>query len=93
MACGVPLFSGIVAGVIGGILVTIFSGSKYSVSGPIAGVNCYCFSIHNSDWKLSGIFSRRCICRCNAINFRNFKKQAVLVILFQMQLLKACWPV
>lgn len=38
MACGVPLFSGILAGVIGGILVTVFSGSKYSVSGPAAGL-------------------------------------------------------
>lgn len=38
MACGVPLFSGIVAGVIGGIVVTAFSGSKYSVSGPAAGL-------------------------------------------------------
>lgn len=38
MACGVPLFSGIIAGVVGGILVTIFSGSKYSVSGPAAGL-------------------------------------------------------
>lgn len=38
MACGVPLFSGIIAGVIGGILVTVFSGSKYSVSGPAAGL-------------------------------------------------------
>lgn len=38
MACKVPLFSGIVAGVVGGILVTIFSGSKYSVSGPAAGL-------------------------------------------------------
>ena len=38
MACGVPLFSGIVAGVVGGILVTVFSGSKYSVSGPAAGL-------------------------------------------------------
>lgn len=38
MACGVPLFSGIVAGVIGGIIVTVFSGSKFSVSGPAAGL-------------------------------------------------------
>lgn len=38
LACGVPLFSGIIAGVVGGILVTTFSGSKYSVSGPAAGL-------------------------------------------------------
>ena len=38
MACGVPLFSGIISGVIGGILVTTFSGSKFSVSGPAAGL-------------------------------------------------------
>ncbi len=38
MACGVPLFSGIIAGVVGGILVTTLSGSRYSVSGPAAGL-------------------------------------------------------
>ena len=38
MACKVPLFSGIIAGVVGGIVVTLFSGSRYSVSGPAAGL-------------------------------------------------------
>ncbi len=38
MACGVPLFAGVIAGVIGGTLVTVLSGSKYSVSGPAAGL-------------------------------------------------------
>ncbi len=38
MACGVPLFSGIIAGVIGGIIVSLISDSKYSVSGPAAGL-------------------------------------------------------
>jgi MFS superfamily sulfate permease-like transporter len=38
LACNVPLFSGILAGLIGGILVTIFSGSTLSVSGPAAGL-------------------------------------------------------
>lgn len=44
LACKVPLFSGIIAGVVGGILVTIFSGSKYSVSGPAAGLTAIVLS-------------------------------------------------
>lgn len=44
MACKVPLFSGVIAGVIGGIIVTIFSGSKYSVSGPAAGLTAIVLS-------------------------------------------------
>lgn len=38
LACNVPLFSGLLAGIVGGILVTIFSGSVLSVSGPAAGL-------------------------------------------------------
>lgn len=34
----VNAFSGLIAGIIGGIVVTIFSGSKYGVSGPAAGL-------------------------------------------------------
>ncbi|MBS1634542.1 MAG: SulP family inorganic anion transporter [Bacteroidetes bacterium] len=38
LACNVPLFSGILAGVIGGVVVALFSGSQMSVSGPAAGL-------------------------------------------------------
>jgi len=38
LACNVPLFSGILAGIVGGIIVTVFSGSILSVSGPAAGL-------------------------------------------------------
>ncbi len=34
----VNAFSGLIAGIIGGIIVTIFSGSKFGVSGPAAGL-------------------------------------------------------
>src|ERR1700752_4034451 len=44
MACGVPLISGIIAGVVGGIIVTTFSGSKFSVSGPEAGLTAIVLS-------------------------------------------------
>ena len=34
----VNAFSGLIAGIIGGIIVTVFSGSKFGVSGPAAGL-------------------------------------------------------
>jgi MFS superfamily sulfate permease-like transporter len=36
LASGAPLFSGIVAGIVGGVVVTWLSGSQLSVSGPAA---------------------------------------------------------
>ncbi len=38
LASGAPLFSGLIAGIVGGTVVTIFSGSQLSVSGPAAGL-------------------------------------------------------
>lgn len=38
LASGAPLFSGVIAGVVGGICVGLLSGSALSVSGPAAGL-------------------------------------------------------
>lgn len=38
LASGAPLFSGITAGIIGGIVISVLSGSNTSVSGPAAGL-------------------------------------------------------
>ncbi len=38
LASGAPLFSGLIAGIIGGVVISIFSGSEVSVSGPAAGL-------------------------------------------------------
>jgi len=38
LASGAPLFSGIISGVVGGIIVASFSGSALSVCGPAAGL-------------------------------------------------------
>ena len=38
LASGAPLFSGIIAGIVGGTLVAIISGSPLGVSGPAAGL-------------------------------------------------------
>lgn len=42
MASGAPVFSGLIAGVIGGIIVSLISGSSLSVSGPAAGLTAIC---------------------------------------------------
>lgn len=44
LACNVPLFSGIISGVVAGLFVTIFSGSRLSVSGPAAGLTAIVLS-------------------------------------------------
>lgn len=38
LASGAPLFSGVIAGVIGGLVISLLSGSELSVSGPAAGL-------------------------------------------------------
>ncbi|MDH3729110.1 MAG: SulP family inorganic anion transporter, partial [Myxococcales bacterium] len=38
LASGAPLFSGLIAGIAGGIVVTLFSRSRHGVSGPAAGL-------------------------------------------------------
>ena len=38
LASGAPLFSGIIAGIVGGIFVSLASGSQLGVSGPAAGL-------------------------------------------------------
>ena len=38
LASGAPLFSGLIAGIVGGVVVTLASGSQLSVSGPAAGL-------------------------------------------------------
>ncbi|HEY6978540.1 MAG TPA: SulP family inorganic anion transporter [Chitinophagaceae bacterium] len=38
LASGVPVYSGLLAGIIGGLIISIISGSELSVSGPAAGL-------------------------------------------------------
>ena len=38
LASGAPLFSGVIAGVVGGLVISLLSGSELSVSGPAAGL-------------------------------------------------------
>jgi MFS superfamily sulfate permease-like transporter len=47
LASGAPLFSGLVAGMVGGIIVAWVSGSQLSVSGPAAGLTAIVFNAIN----------------------------------------------
>lgn len=42
LASGAPLYAGLIAGIIGGIMVSLVSGSQLSVSGPAAGLTAIC---------------------------------------------------
>lgn len=44
LASGAPLTSGIIAGVIGGLVVALVSGSQLMVSGPAAGLTAIVFA-------------------------------------------------
>lgn len=44
LASGAPLFSGMIAGIVGGLVVGFFSGSNLSVSGPAAGLTAIVLS-------------------------------------------------
>lgn len=44
LASGAPLFSGIIAGIVGGLIVSWMSGSQLSVSGPAAGLTVIVFT-------------------------------------------------
>ncbi|MBL0144861.1 MAG: SulP family inorganic anion transporter [Chitinophagaceae bacterium] len=41
-ASGAPFYSGLLAGIIGGLIVSLISGSQLSVSGPAAGLTAIC---------------------------------------------------
>lgn len=43
LASGAPLFSGLLAGIVGGVVVTLFSGSEVTISGPAAGLTVIVF--------------------------------------------------
>ncbi len=44
LASGAPVYSGLIAGIIGGMVIILISGSELSVSGPAAGLTTICAS-------------------------------------------------
>ncbi|MGR9086367.1 MAG: SulP family inorganic anion transporter [Gammaproteobacteria bacterium] len=54
LASGAPLFSGLVAGLVGGLVVSWLSGSQLSVSGPAAGLTVIVFNAIESLGSFQG---------------------------------------
>lgn len=45
LASGAPVYSGLLAGILGGVVVSLLSGSQLSVSGPAAGLTAICAAV------------------------------------------------
>ena len=45
LASGAPVYSGIIAGIVGGLVVSLISRSELSVSGPAAGLTAICAAV------------------------------------------------
>jgi MFS superfamily sulfate permease-like transporter len=60
LASGAPLFSGLIAGMIGGLIVSWLSGSQLSVSGPAAGLTVIVYNAIESLGSFQG-FLMACV--------------------------------
>lgn len=56
LASGAPVYSGVIAGIIGGILVSLISKSALSVSGPAAGLTAICATAITDLGSIEGLF-------------------------------------
>lgn len=56
LASGAPAYSGILAGIIGGVVVSLFSKSELSVSGPAAGLTAICAAAITNLGSIEGLF-------------------------------------
>jgi MFS superfamily sulfate permease-like transporter len=55
LASGAPLFSGLIAGMVGGLVVSLLSGSQLSVSGPAAGLTVIVFNAIETVGSFEGL--------------------------------------
>jgi MFS superfamily sulfate permease-like transporter len=69
LASGAPLFSGLIAGMAGGLLVSLVSGSQLSVSGPAAGLTVIVFNAINQLGNYQGFLTAVVLAGCLQIVF------------------------
>src|SRR6266436_3136276 len=61
LACNAPVYSGLLAGIIGGMIVPLISRSELSVSGPAAGLTTICAAAVASFGSIEVFFLSVCI--------------------------------
>ena len=61
LASGAPLYSGLLSGIVGGLIVALISGSPLAVSGPAAGLTTLVAAsiISLGDYKLFSLISNQ----------------------------------
>lgn len=69
LASGAPLFSGLIAGMVGGLFVSFFSGSQLSVSGPAAGLTVIVFNAIENLGSFQGFLVAVVLAGCLQIIF------------------------
>lgn len=77
LASGVPLFSGIIAGIVGGLVVGIFSRSALSISGPEAGLIVVVLAAVNSLPSFEAVLLATCLAGVLQIGFGLLKAGTV----------------
>lgn len=87
LASGAPLISGIVAGMVGGIVVAWASGSQLSVSGPAAGLTVIVFNAIEALGGFSGFLLSLMMAGCLQIGL-GFMKAGVIGAFFPASVIK-----
>ncbi len=87
LASGTPLFSGLIAGLVGGLIVSWVSGSQLSVSGPAAGLTVIVFNALQSIGSFQGLLLACVIAGILQLAF-GFLKAGVIASFFPSAVIK-----
>ncbi len=90
LASGAPLFSGVIAGMVGGIVVAWFSGSHLSVSGPAAGLTVIVYNAIETLGDFKAFLLSLAIAGVIQMSL-GFLRAGLIGAFFPGAVIKACW--
>ena len=91
LASGAPLFSGVITGIIGGLVVSWLSGSQLSVSGPAAGLTVIIMSAIQTLGSFQTLLFSVMLAGLIQIGL-GLLKAGIIGATFRWQSSRACWP-